>query len=94
MCECLSGNDRTLGLFAALLCLVSGKKSKEEQEKAAVEQEALTKITTALEAGTVQRTHPHATCRWGYQQLAANPLQQLNLLFTVVSQADHTPPLA
>lgn len=31
----------------------AGKKSKEEMEKAAVEQEALTKITTALEAGAV-----------------------------------------
>jgi hypothetical protein len=29
----------------------SGKKSKEEQEKAAVEQEALEKITVVLEAG-------------------------------------------
>jgi Fe-S-cluster-containing hydrogenase component 2 len=34
----------------------SGKKSKEEQEKAAVEKEALEKITVALEAGASSNT--------------------------------------
>lgn len=38
-----------------LLC-AAGKKSKEEQEKAAVEEEALTKVTAALEAGKGARS--------------------------------------
>lgn len=36
----------------------AGKKSKEEAERAAVEQEALTKITTALEAGMFAMRSP------------------------------------
>jgi hypothetical protein len=44
-----------------IVCAVrpSGKKSKEEMEKAAVEQEALTKITTALEAGAQLNLFAH-----------------------------------
>lgn len=39
------------GLVRLMCSAATGKKSKEEAEKAAVEQEALTKITAALEAG-------------------------------------------
>ena len=56
----------------------AGKKSKEEAEKAAVEQEALTKVTTVLEAGApaVCVGHTHS-CTTGS---AASPCWQPSTL--------------